>query len=96
MRVAIRERIEKTIAEETLEAELIRRAMALRKQGRFGILLAECGRYYLAESEYDLWGSRRPLSLPQLQAMVESAEIERKPPQTERAEHAQNARLATR
>lgn len=60
------------------EADLVRRAMILRKAKRIGILWAEQGKYFVSESEFDPWGTRIPLSLDRLRAMVGAAEIDKK------------------
>ena len=53
------------------EIDLVRRALALRKVGRIGVLWADDGRYYVSESEVGLYGSRRRVSL---EALVVQAE----------------------
>lgn len=64
-----------------MEADVVRRAMVLRKAGRIGILWAENGRFFISTSEFDPWGTRWPVSLAELLAKVEAAE--RKPVQSE-------------
>jgi hypothetical protein len=53
------------------EAVLIGRLVELRRAGRIGIVLADCGVYYIAEDERDPWGTRRRYSVPELWALVE-------------------------
>lgn len=62
------------------EADLVRRAMALRKQRRIGVLWADSGRFWISESELDPWGSRVRISLARLLDMVVAAEAPLKKP----------------
>ena len=48
--------------EDQLDYAWCRRLFALRAKGRIGIILAESGALYLAESEIDPWGSARRIS----------------------------------
>jgi hypothetical protein len=68
-------------AREEAAADLLRRAMALRKERRIGILWAEQGRFFISESELDPWGTRCPVSVTELKVIVEAAE--KKPVQSE-------------
>lgn len=68
------------------EVDLVRRALAMRKLRKIGILLAEDGRYWITEDEFDPWGSRVSISLAALALMVEAAEATvRIPPQSEKS-----------
>ena len=69
------------VPDAAVEADVVRRAMALRKQKRIGVVWAERGKYYVSESEYDPWGTRWPVSIAQLLEMVEA--VERKPVESE-------------
>jgi hypothetical protein len=78
--------VETNVPTADLEADIVRRALAMRKLRRIGVLWAESGRFYVSESELDPWGTRMPVSLGQLKAMVEAAELvdARKPVASER------------
>jgi hypothetical protein len=65
------------------EHRLIERLLDLRRQGRIGILLADCGVYYIAENEQDPWGTRRHYSIEQLWALVDQIGPERRPVESE-------------
>jgi hypothetical protein len=54
--------------------DLISRAAALRKARKIGVLLADCGVLYTCDSEFDPWGTRRPLTLGRFRALIEEAE----------------------
>jgi hypothetical protein len=62
--------------------DLIRRALALRKAGRIGVLWCEDGRVWISENEVDPYGSRLRVSLEALRALVEELESkpEKRPP----------------
>jgi hypothetical protein len=60
--------------EDLLDDAWCRRLFALRKKGKIGIVLAEWGKLYLAESAVDPWGSARRISATELRTMI--AEIE--------------------
>ena len=58
---------------------LVKRGYELRKACRIGIILADCGRLYIAESEHDPWGSKRRLTWDEFAALIIEAELPRKP-----------------
>ena len=66
------------------EIDLIRRALELRKQRKIGVLWAESGRYWISESEVDPWGSRRRITLLELQQNIEAARQLRRAPDIEK------------
>jgi hypothetical protein len=72
---------------EQIEIDLVRRALALRKRKKIGILLAADGRYWISDNIYDPHGSKVMLSLGALATMVEEAERAelRRPPVMETA-----------
>jgi hypothetical protein len=65
------------------EHQLLTRLETLRKARRIGVVLAECGRYYLSDSESNMWGTKRRCSKEQLWELVHATEAkmaaERKP-----------------
>jgi len=56
------------------EVDVVRRALALRKERKIGTLWAECGRFFISESEFDPYGTRVRISLEGLLGLVESIE----------------------
>jgi hypothetical protein len=56
------------------EIDVVRRALALRKQKRIGVLFAENGKYWIAESELDPYGTRVRISIDRLRELVELLE----------------------
>jgi hypothetical protein len=67
------------------ESSLLLRAIALQRAGKLPLLLADCGRLYVCDSETDPWETRRPITRERLRELVEAAEAragwpERKPP----------------
>lgn len=61
--------------EDQLEYAWCQRLFALRKKGKIGIVLAEWGALYLAESDVDPWGSARRISATELRTMIEAIEV---------------------
>lgn len=61
------------------EIEIVRRALALRKARRIGVLWAYRGCYYVSSNELDPFGSRSFISLEGLRALVEAVESARRP-----------------
>lgn len=70
------------------ELDIVRRALALRKRGRIGILWAEAGRFAISRSVFDPQGSRTWISIQNLKLLVEELEASelRKPAASEHAE----------
>lgn len=63
------------------EIDVVRRALALRKRGRIGVLWADGGQLWISESEFDPHGTRVRLTLDEMTELVESLEdLERKAP----------------
>lgn len=56
--------------------DLVRRALVLRRAKKIGVLYAEEGQYWIAESEFDPYGSRVWCPLERLRGIVEAAELE--------------------
>ena len=56
------------------EADILTRALALRKIGKIGVLWAEGGQYWISESEFDPHGTRLRVSLGEMAELVESLE----------------------
>ena len=56
------------------EIDIVRRALALRKQRLIGVLWAEAGRFWISESEFDPYGTRARISLAKLKELVEQVE----------------------
>ena len=73
------------------EIDLIRGALELRKQRKLGVLWAESGHYWISESEVDPWGSRRRITLLELQQYIEAARQQRRGPEIEN-KSAENAK----
>jgi hypothetical protein len=63
-----------TEAKLRVDLDLVARLWRLRVARKVGIVLVDCGRVYLCESEFDPWGSRRRLSPEALRELVEAAE----------------------
>jgi hypothetical protein len=86
MMMSLRRRMEdakKRVSKEELEADLVRRWLVLRKAGRIEVVCAEYGRFFVCKSEYDLWGTRWPITLAEFQRLIEEAESVPKPVQSE-------------
>lgn len=60
----------------TDEADILLRALALKKRQRIGCLWAERGLYWISEYRYDPYGCRVRISLEALRALVEQIESE--------------------
>jgi hypothetical protein len=56
--------------EDLLDHDWCLRLFALRREGKIGIVLAEWGALYLAESEIDPWGSARRIPAAELRRMI--------------------------
>jgi hypothetical protein len=63
------------------ELDIVSRLYQLRLARRIGVVLADSGRYWIAESEGDPWGTAVRYSVAQLKDLVER--LEKKPPVSE-------------
>ena len=58
----------------SLGHDYILRAVRLRREGHIGIVLVECGRYYIAANPSDPWGSKESISHEALRQLIDSIE----------------------
>lgn len=67
------------------EMQIVERILALRKAKKIGPVLADGGKYYICESEYDPHGTKVYHSLVQLQDLADLLEgvVEKKGPTSE-------------
>lgn len=69
------------------ELDLLRRALALRKQRKIGVLWADSGRYWISDlpgASVDPYGARRRISLLELQQCIDTAEQQKISPNIEK------------
>ena len=60
----------------SLGHDYILRACALRREGRIGVVLVECGRYFIGVNPSDPWGSKESISIEALRDLIDSIEAE--------------------
>lgn len=72
------ERLRADQFEGILTPEWYERFLALRRAGKIGILLAESGCLYIAESAINPWGSKKRFTVERLCALIEFLENEEK------------------
>lgn len=77
------------------ELDLIRRLLVLRRAKLVGPILAEYGKYWICDDEFDLQYTKRPYTLDRIRELVDNLEIQllknKKPVQREQIEKAKRA-----
>ena len=52
------------------EHALLEQMRELRRRGLIGVILADRGKYWLADDECDPWGSKQPITVGQMRQLV--------------------------
>ena len=70
-------RPESKAKEPELPDAYVLRLLALRKQGRIGIIFTEEGRFYISNDQADPWNTKEFIEIPALILLIEHLEAER-------------------